>query len=74
MAVFNGCNSRRIIAAIFQAAQGINEIPGDRLLPQNPNNSAHGDPVLLFVLNPLARLVTPTVGLFQLNLCFLVFP
>ena len=39
--VVERCNARGIIAAVFKALEGINQLPGNRLGPQNSDNSAH---------------------------------
>ena len=41
MAVLDGGDARRIIAAIFEPPQRVDEIAGDRLLSKNADDAAH---------------------------------
>ena len=41
MAVLDGRDAGRVIAAIFEPAQRVDEIGRDRLLPDNANDAAH---------------------------------
>src|SRR5215210_4606297 len=41
LTVLQSCHSGRIVTAIFQAPQGIDEVIRDRLPAENPDDSAH---------------------------------
>ncbi len=45
MAVFDRRNARRIVAAIFQPLQRVDELTRNRLTPENSDNSAHAVPI-----------------------------
>ena len=44
VAVLDGGDAGRVIAAILEPTQGVDEIRGDRLLPDNSDDAAHAMP------------------------------